>query len=46
MQRNFSRVVAGTGAARIVAGLTTIQQGEFPILTGSVDGITAFEGVG
>tara|TARA_Y100000114_G_C11762526_1_gene330737 strand:- start:4550 stop:4984 length:435 start_codon:yes stop_codon:yes gene_type:complete len=42
----FLGSVAGTGAARIVAGLTTIQQGEFPILTGSVDGIAAFEGVG
>ena len=30
----------------IIAGLTTIESAEFPILTGSVDGTAAFEGVG
>lgn len=30
----------------IVAGLTTIEAQHFPILTGSVNGATAFEGVG
>lgn len=38
-----------TGSAtgvRITAGLTTIESSEFPVLTGSIDGTTAFEGVG
>ena len=30
----------------LIAGLTTIASSEFPILTGSIDGTTAFEGVG
>jgi hypothetical protein len=30
----------------MVAGLTTIRYDQFPVLTGSIDGTTAFEGIG
>jgi hypothetical protein len=30
----------------LCAGLTTIEKDQFPILTGSINGTTAFEGVG
>ena len=30
----------------LLAGLTTIKSDQFPTLTGSIDGVTAFEGVG
>mgnify|MGYP005994330161 CR=1 FL=1 len=30
----------------MVAGLTTIRNDQFPTLTGSIDGSTAFEGIG
>ena len=35
-----------TCACQIIAGLTNIKSTEFPVLTGSVDGVIAFEGVG
>ena len=36
----------GTTGFSLIAGLTTIPAGQFPILTGSVNGSTGFEGVG
>ena len=44
----FFRANAGSALAsfEIIAGLTTIDRNEFPILTGSLDGTLAFEGVG
>ena len=36
----------GTTGFSLFAGLTTIPAGEFPVLTGSVDGARAFHGVG
>ena len=37
---------AGDCSFSLTAGLSTIESNEFPILTGSIDGTTAFEGVG
>jgi hypothetical protein len=37
---------AGNCSFSLVAGLSTIESNEFPVLTGSVDGTSAFEGVG
>jgi hypothetical protein len=31
---------------RVIAGLTTIESSQFPILTGSINGDIAFEGIG
>lgn len=36
----------GTTGFSLLAGLTTIQSAQFPILTGSVGGVIGFEGVG
>jgi hypothetical protein len=36
----------GTTGYSLLAGLTTIFASQFPMLTGSIDGITGFEGVG
>ena len=37
---------SSTCAFELVAGLTVIPKGNFPTLTGSFDGLGAFEGVG
>ena len=42
----FMSSAGSTTSFRLAAGLTTIKASEFPILTGSIDGTTAFEGVG
>ena len=36
----------GTTGFSLLAGLTTISRDQFPILTGSVNGVTGFEGIG
>jgi len=36
----------GTTGFEIVAGFTGIKSDQFPILTGSIDGVVAFEGIG
>ena len=36
----------GTATFKIIAGLTTIPSSNFPILTGSINGVQSFEGVG
>ena len=38
--------VGGTSTFKIFAGLTTIPSSNFPVLTGSIDGEVAFDGVG
>ena len=42
----FARDSASNASFSLIAGLTTIESDEFPILTGSVGGTVAFEGVG
>ena len=42
----FRKDSTGNCSFSLIAGLSTIESNEFPILTGSIDGTTAFEGVG
>jgi len=36
----------GTTGYSLLAGLTTIDKGQFPIFTGSINGVAGFEGIG
>jgi len=42
----FIRGNGGNSDFRVIAGLTTIDRSQFPVLTGSINGTAGFEGVG